>query len=209
MSLRLLFLYLPLAGVNAGASWWVRILEAAVVVLIVRWILNRNDGKKNERLSAQTAQPLQRVVISRDAAAPLNLLSVWAGRPFVLDGITCASMGSFLCALWFQDRARQAEICAMSASEASAYAAKPDENDTVADPGTACWAGQAYVLRSEDLHELLTRAFRAQYAAPGNEAMMAALRSTAPKVLDCSDFTLDTPVTKAQFIQILTELRPA
>jgi len=88
-------------------------------------------------------------------------MSNFTERPFVFDGIRCASVEGILQALKCSDRARQIEICQLS-GRAAKRAGK--EYDTWKEDKKLYWNGNVYLRTSRDYTLLITRIYDELYA---------------------------------------------
>jgi hypothetical protein len=123
---------------------------------------------------------------------------------FVLCGIRCTSMESFLQALKFKDAARQEQICALPAEEAAAAAdAETDWKQT----GMLYFRGEEYDRFEEDYVSLQRRAYEALL---GDPTFRAALDATGTARFRCPDRPTDelrTTFTAGELCRRLKECR--
>ena len=148
--------------------------------------------------------PFARVRVAKDAPAPLRLLSPEGSPSFVLNGLHCACLESFLQGLKFRDRARQAEIFALPAQEAAAAAAaETDWKQT----GMLYLQGEEYDRFSEDYVSLQRRVYETLLC---DGDFRAALRQTGKARLACperSKSDLTTTFTARELCARLSECR--
>ena len=79
--------------------------------------------------------------------------------PFIIDGIPCKSLESFLRAMKYDNIIVQRLVCDLSAKSAKTYAT----TYTWASVNTFHWRGTSYSKESREFNELLTRAFDELY----------------------------------------------
>ena len=87
-------------------------------------------------------------------------LSNFHTRPFVFDGVKCASFEGFIQSLKCPDPVRQKEVCALVGIEAK-RAGKPYDNWK--DEGYLYWNGTRYKRLSRDYMLLISRVYDAIY----------------------------------------------
>lgn len=144
--------------------------------------------------------------ISSKSEGPAGELSNFVARPFVLDGVKCASMEGFLQGLKFENESEQEFICSRVGFDAE----KRGRARTVAwkRGQTLWWRGIPFDRHGTEYPRLLRRAFEAMAAQnPGfTKALAATGREELRHTLGRDD-PRETILTEAEFCAILTGLR--
>lgn len=135
---------------------------------------------------------------------PSSALSNFAPHPFVLDGVSIASMEGFLQSLKFKNPEMQKHVCTLVGRAAKAKGRGKDwQRD-----GKLHWNGQEIDRFSDEYQMLLNRAFSALYTT--NESAKKALLASQNAVLEHSigkQSPRDTVLTRSEFCSRLTMLR--
>lgn len=130
-------------------------------------------------------------------------LSNFQPRPFVIDGVECASMEGFLQSLKFKNIDMQRHICTLTG-----YAAKKSgKGKNWQKTQTLWWNGQPIKRDSDEYQELLDRAFVALFK---NKKARACLLSTGDATLTHSigwHKINDTVLTRNEFCSRLMNIR--
>lgn len=82
--------------------------------------------------------------------------------PFVIDGIPCKSLHSFLRSMKYDNIIVQRLVCDLSAKSAKAYASSYSWTSV----NTFYWRGNSYSKESRQFNQLITRAFDELYKNP-------------------------------------------
>ena len=136
---------------------------------------------------------------------PADALSNFFPHAFRMDGIGCGSMEGFLQALKYKDPEKQAAVCALSGLEAKNAGTKKRLWKI---QKRVWWQGKAYGLFSDDLQQLIDRAYRALYEQ--SEAFRRALRDTQGAALTHTIGRHDmrkTILTEYHFVRRIERLR--
>ena len=145
-----------------------------------------------------------KVDIGSKSKYPANSLSNFSPHPFVLDGVSCASMEGFLQSLKFPSLDVQREVCKLVGVKAK-YRGKGKKwwsNQTL------YWQGQPFMRQSKEYQELLDRAYQAMYEQ--NEGFRKALEASGNAVLKHSIGRTkpnETILTQQEFCSRLMKLR--
>ena len=134
---------------------------------------------------------------------PAGTLSNFTPHPFIIDGISCASMEGFLQSLKFKDVEMQKFVCTLSGRIAKARGAKKNWKRTQ----TLYWKGKEIKRDSEEYQVLLDRAFE---ALATNESFKKALLATQSATLTHSvgrTKISETVLTVSEFCGRLMRLR--
>lgn len=142
--------------------------------------------------------------IKAKAPFPAGALSNLAAHEFIIDGIVCASMESFLQGLKVAVAAEQATFCALAGAEARGRGQRYDWKTT----GTLWWLGNGIDRLSADYQSLLDRAYDALFEQ--SKKFRDALAATGVATL-CHSLGKDDPtetiLTTEEFISRLVRLR--
>lgn len=99
-------------------------------------------------------------------------LSNFYPHPFIIDGVQCASVESFLQSLKFEDKNEQIEVCKLPGREAKLRG--QERNEAWQKVQTLWWQGKTYARHSKAYQALISRAFLACFLQ--NEQYQNALR---------------------------------
>ncbi len=135
---------------------------------------------------------------------PASALSNFAPHPFVLDGVSIASMEGFLQSLKFSNPEMQKHVCSLVGRAAKARGRGKDWQRT----GKIHWNGQEIDRFSQEYQDLLDRAFETLYTT--NESARKALLATGAAGLEHSigkKNPKETILTRSEFCSRLTKLR--
>lgn len=136
---------------------------------------------------------------------PSNVLSNLAHKPFVFDGISCASIEGFLQSLKVKDSALQARICGLYGGSAKNISKKYNNWHKFL---KLYWQRKEYLRNSSEYFDLVSRAYKECYNT--NPIFKEALDSTKGVTLTHKMGNSDknkTVLTSQEFIRILTSLR--
>lgn len=136
---------------------------------------------------------------------PANVLSNLAYKPFIFDGIQCASLEGFLQSLKTNIQEEQQRICQLYGGSARKMSKK---NTQWLNTLKLYWRGKEYNRLSSDYIQLLESAYMACYEQ--NPIFQKALQATLGIKLTHTDGKVDpntTIITRDEFINILTKLR--
>lgn len=144
--------------------------------------------------------------IGSGKVGPSGGLSNFRPRPFVFDGVKCASMEGLLQAFKFDKPHMQEHVCTLVGLKAKRRGSK--RNKAWKSRQTLWWKGQAYKRGSKEYQELLDRAFFT--LASQNRKFQQALLKSGNATLTHSmgkSKVQDTVLTEAEFCSRLTKLR--
>jgi len=133
-------------------------------------------------------------------------LSNFRPRPFVFDGVECASMEGLLQSFKFDKPHMQNFVCTLTGMAAKRKGSK--RNKAWKSRQTLWWKGEAYERGSQEYQDLLDKAFIAM--AIQNKGFQRALLNSGNAVLKHSigkSSKKDTVLTEAEFCSRLTYLR--
>lgn len=135
---------------------------------------------------------------------PLSKLCSDSLHSFVMDGVSCTSLDSFIQSLKFEKPSQQVVICKENPKAARERGKKAMEwkNSQV-----LWWKGKSFDRRSEDHQALIERVV--EHVAQQCIAFRTALLDTGLTVLESSAKSkeFDTPVTEAEYCRALTIVR--
>lgn len=134
---------------------------------------------------------------------PSNVLSNMCDNAFIIDGVECASMESFLQSLKQSDPFRQEVVCAMGGFEA-----KTSSNHNWQEKGILWWRGEPIERLGAEYQRLLRRAYNAMFEQCF--IFRAALMGTRGlRLIHSSGCPIPekTILTPDEFCSILTNLR--
>ena len=145
-------------------------------------------------------------IISK-GAYPANVLSNFYPRPFVVDGVECASAEGFLQSLKTKDPDLQREVCALWGKQAKSFFRGKWVNVRWKLTGVLYWQGRRIRRRSEKYKRLIQRAYDAMMA---DETFRKALMDSGDAELTHSIGKRNprfTVLTEGEFIDQLNRLR--
>lgn len=151
------------------------------------------------------ATKMEKIEIDSKGVYPACVLANEVAHPFVLDGVKCESMESFLQALKYRNQAEQIEICETDGENARALGDKKMGWKIFK---TVWWKGTAYGVFSDDLQVLIDRAYMALYSQ--NEDFQEALRDMGRAEInyETGEFDMrDAVLTEYNFVRRLERLR--
>ena len=137
---------------------------------------------------------------------PVGELSNFAVHEFILDGVICSSMESFLQALKFEKPHVQAEICKLNGIKAKQRG--NDRNNQWKLKQGLWWQGNIYLRKSVEYQSLLDRAFLA--LVNSSEKYKQALLDTGDLILTNNigkNNESETTLTQGEFCSRLMKLR--
>ena len=137
------------------------------------------------------------------AEYPASALSNFAHHEFIMDGVKCRSIESWLQSLKKHLPDIQAYICGLSSMDAR----KAVENEKWWRSGFLYWKGETYVRAGEAYQDLLDRVYNELY---GNQKFREALRLTEGKQLTHKIGKISTRVTvltRNEFTSRLEKMR--
>lgn len=149
----------------------------------------------------------ERINVVSTAEGPGALLSNFAHTPFMLDGVSCASVEGFIQGLKEKGVEKQRRICLRHGFEAK-RAGTRKRNSMVRESGTVWWQGTPITFRSEDYYALIERALLAKVEQ--NREVREALEQTGGAELmheTGREERADTSLPKEKFLEILTRIR--
>lgn len=149
----------------------------------------------------------ERINILSTAEGVGALLSNFAHTPFILDGVSCASVEGFIQGLKCEDPEKQRRICAQYGFQAK-RAGTRKRNQKVRRLQTVWWQGESISFRSEAYYALIQRALHAKFAEHGPSR--AALLSTGSAELVHETGKPEKPSTSLPvqyFVGMLLEIR--
>jgi predicted NAD-dependent protein-ADP-ribosyltransferase YbiA (DUF1768 family) len=135
---------------------------------------------------------------------PASALSNFAPHPFVLDGVSIASMEGFLQSLKFRNPEMQKHVCTLVGRAAKSKGRGKNWQRS----GTLYWNGREIDRFSEEYQKLLDRAFEALYTT--NESARKALLASGDATLEHSlgkKSPKETVLTRSEFCSRLLRLR--
>ena len=145
--------------------------------------------------------------IKYKAEYPANILSNFWPRPFLIDGVECASMEGFLQSLKTKDPDKQRTVCLLCAKEAKNYFKHRWDNLRWKLTGNLYWRGQKIKRSSRDYQRLLDRAFELMSEDPEfRRALLATKNEKLTHSIGKSNPRL-TVLTESEFIGRLERIR--
>lgn len=132
-------------------------------------------------------------------------LSNFTARPFIFDGVECASMEGLLQSFKFENELIQVEVCKLVGITAKRRGQK--RNKAWKSTQTLWWKGVAFSRKSKEYQELLDRVYEALFT---NEKFKSDLLSTNNAVFTHSignNKESETVLTESEFCKRLTKIR--